>query len=363
MAADEWYRLAFHASPTNQCLFRVSDGLVVDVNEAFTRDSGYDASAVVGRTLAELGFRNLLAFVHDVYANGPVFERELTIQAKSGHLETVRLAGQLIAFDGEPHVLTSSQTITRIKLAEQELLHSLAREKQLSEMKSDFVSIVSHEFRTPLEVIMSSGDILERYFDRLSEDDRRTHLQAIHESVRRMDTLMSEVLLLSTVDAGKMQCTPVLHDLFALCRRIADEMLSATNRRNPIRFSGTPPCGEAMVDESLLRHMLTNLLSNAVKYSDAGIPVEFTAERDGASAVFRIVDTGCGIPVDDQERLFQAFHRAHNVRQVPGTGLGLVIAKRCVQLHGGTMQFESVEGEGTTFTVRLPLFAAGADVS
>jgi len=108
----------------------------------------------------------------------------------------------------------------------------------------------------------------------------------------------------------------------------------------------------------LLRHIFTNLLSNAVKYSSPGERVDFVVERDGDEAVCRIVDRGCGIPEADQKRLFQAFHRGSNVRQVPGTGLGLLIVQRCVDLHAGGIQFESTEGRGTTFTVRVPLFAA-----
>jgi signal transduction histidine kinase len=106
----------------------------------------------------------------------------------------------------------------------------------------------------------------------------------------------------------------------------------------------------------LLRHILTNLLSNAVKYSANGQPVHFTVERQGREAVFVIADRGIGIPEADAKQLYHAFHRGRNVGERPGTGLGLVIVKRCVELHRGTIQFESREGEGTTFTVRLPLF-------
>src|SRR5262249_58209477 len=110
-------------------------------------------------------------------------------------------------------------------------------------------------------------------------------------------------------------------------------------------------------DESLLRHIFTNLLSNAVKYSPPSERVDFLVKREGEDAVCRIFDRGCGIPDADQKRLFQAFHRGSNVRQIPGTGLGLLIVERCVRLHGGQIQVESVEGRGTTFTVQLPLFS------
>jgi PAS domain S-box-containing protein len=359
--SEERFRTAFHASPAIQCLMRASDGLLVDVNDAFTRISGYEAAEVLGRTAAELDFVAMAALLADVTANGAVSERELVVRTKTGRLETVLVSGEMIEIDHEPHLLIASLAISAIKAAERELLHALAREKELSDMKSDFVSIVSHEFRTPLEVIMSSGDILERYFDRLDAGQRRGHLQAIHESVRRMDGLMTEVLLLSTVEAGRMQCAPAPVDLPALCRRIIDEIRSATSERNPIQFDATAP-SRARADESLFRHILTNLLANAVKYSPAGAPVTLAIARDGGTAIVRVVDRGCGIPADDRDRLFHAFFRARNARHVPGTGLGLVIVKRCVELHGGAIGFESEEGRGTTFTVRLPLFDGATSV-
>jgi signal transduction histidine kinase len=111
-----------------------------------------------------------------------------------------------------------------------------------------------------------------------------------------------------------------------------------------------------------LRHIFTNLLSNAVKYSPPDQRVDFVVQREGDNAICRVTDRGCGIPEADQKRLFQAFHRGSNVRQIPGTGLGLLIVQRCVALHGGEIQFESIEGQGTTFAVRIPLFLVGADV-
>jgi PAS domain S-box-containing protein len=353
------FRTAFHASPAIQCLLRAADGMLVDVNQAFTRVSGYAAAEVLGRTAAELDFLAMTTFLADVTAHGAVTEREVVVRTKSGRLETVLVSGEMVDVEHEPHLLIASLAISDIKAAERELLNALAREKELNDMKSDFVSIVSHEFRTPLEIIMTSGDILERYFDRLDPPQREGHLQAIHESVRRMDGLMREVLLLSTVEAGRMQCVPAPLDLTALCRRIVDEILSATNHRNPVEFRGSAETADASAraDESLLRHVLTNLLSNAVKYSPAGSPVVLTLARDGEAAVFAVADRGCGIPAEDRERLFQAFYRARNVRHVPGTGLGLVIVKRCVELHGGDIAFDSEQDRGTTFVVRVPVFA------
>lgn len=240
--------------------------------------------------------------------------------------------------------------------AREEALRLLARERELNDLKSDFVALVSHEFRTPLEVIISSADNLRRYHDRLAPEQREQLLQTIAKSVRRMAGMMEEVLVLGRLETEHLTFRPAPFPLRAFCQRVCDEIESATGTGRPIRLEldGTPD--EAVGDESVVRHIFTNLLSNAIKYSPPDGPVEFTVRREDDRAVFRIADRGCGIPEADRKRLFQAFHRGSNVRQIPGTGLGLLIVRRCVELHGGTIAFESAEGRGTTFTVSLSLF-------
>jgi PAS domain S-box-containing protein len=261
------------------------------------------------------------------------------------------------------HYEGTLEEITERKRVESELLKALAKEKELGELKSNFVSMVSHEFRTPLEVIMSSGEILDRYLDRLKPEQRREHLQAIHKNVKRMAGLMEEVLVLTKVDAGKMEFKPMALDLETFCRRLVDEILSATSYQCPIEFQAENLPATAQGDESLLRHIFQNLLSNAVKYSPGGTPVRFSVKSQLGQALFRIEDQGLGIPAADQARLFQSFYRGKNVEHLSGTGLGLVIVKRCVQLHGGKIHFQSVEGKGTIFTVWLPLFGEVLDSS
>jgi signal transduction histidine kinase len=242
------------------------------------------------------------------------------------------------------------------KRAEAELARALNAEKELSRLKSRFVSIVSHEFRTPLGIIMSSADILRKYTDRLAPERRAEHLQEIHDATRHMAGMMEQALLLGRVESGGLAFTPAQLDLRSLCEKLADEQRSASHGRCPIVVRvadfGGPPRG----DEALLRHIFSNLLSNAVKYSPKGSTVNFTVERAAADAVFVVRDCGIGIPTAEGTRLFTAFHRCANVGEVPGTGLGLLIVKRCVELHGGSITFESQEGAGTVFTVRLPLF-------
>jgi signal transduction histidine kinase len=168
--------------------------------------------------------------------------------------------------------------------------------------------------------------------------------------------MMEQVLLLGRVESGGMAFKPTRLDLLDLCQRVADEQDSATNRRCPIVFTFDEFDPDAYADEGLLRRVLSNLLSNAVKYSPPGSPVDFAVQRRGIDAIFTVRDRGIGIPGSEAANLFTAFQRCTNVGEVPGTGLGLLIVKRCVDLHGGSISFESREGEGTIFVVRLPLF-------
>jgi signal transduction histidine kinase len=187
-------------------------------------------------------------------------------------------------------------------------------------------------------------------------DERHAQLQSIRSSTRRMAGMMEEILVLSRLDAGKLEFQPVLLDLRSFCHRVVDEVLSVTNRRCEIELALNSVPAEAWADEGLLGHIFTNLLSNAVKYSEPGASVRFAVEPDGSDAVCVVQDRGIGIPEEDQQHVFGAFHRGSNVTGRPGTGLGLMLVKRCAELHGGTVQLSSKVGEGTTVVVRLPLF-------
>jgi signal transduction histidine kinase len=248
--------------------------------------------------------------------------------------------------------------ITERKRAEEELLKALALEKELGRLKGNFVSTVSHEFRTPLGIIMSSAEILDRYFDRLTPAARRDQLSAIHQAVQRMAGLMENVLVLSRVEAGRLAFHPAPLRLAVLCARIAEEVRAAAPGTGPIELETDALPEEASGDENLLRHIFLNLLGNAVKYSPAGSPVKLRVRQEGENAVFEVCDCGIGIPAEDRDRLFTAFHRGGNVGHISGTGLGLSIVKRCVELHGGRIRFEDAVGGGTIFTVTLPLFVA-----
>jgi PAS domain S-box-containing protein len=342
-------------------------GHILDFNPAAERTFGYSRAEALGREMAELIIPPALRDRHRAGLKRAVktgmdtmMGRRIEISAlrRSGEEFTVELALARIQTEEGPIFTAHIQDISERKRAEAEMERALAHEKELSELKSRFVAMVSHEFRTPLGIIMSSAEILDAYLDRLPPEERRANLKDIFQSSKHMASMMEEVLLLGRVEAGKMTCRPVPMDLVSFCEKLVDEIGSATTNRCSIQLSAPRDLPEAQADESLLRHIFNNLLNNAVKYSPNGSAVQFTLEAHGPLAVFTVRDRGIGIPEADQRQLFQAFHRGRNVGETPGTGLGMVIVKHCVQLHQGKIAFQSREAQGTTFAVGLPLFGS-----
>lgn len=354
------FSAAFQASHALIGILRMSDGRYVLANDAHLNWLGYPQEEVLGRTCLELGMwenpaeRDLV--LKDMQAFGSIRQRECRWRNRREERFTILLSAESIQLNNTPHMLLMALDITQRKRAEEELLKTLEREKELSQLKSNFVSMVSHEFRTPLGIIQSSTELLRDFHHRMQSDERDEQLESIIRNTRRMAGMMEEVLVLSRLDAGKLIFQPSAVDLNLFFHRVVDEVLSATNRRCLIDLSLNAVPSEAQADERLLGHIFTNLLSNAVKYSEPGATVSFVVERDGQHAVCVVRDRGIGISESDQQQLFKAFHRGGNVGTRPGTGLGLLLVKRCADLHGGKLHVESRVGEGTTMTVRLPVF-------
>jgi PAS domain S-box-containing protein len=341
----------------------LSDRKFVLANDSLLNWLGAPREEVLGRSCVELGIwedpRQYHLVMQDMIGLGFVRQRECRWRNRRGESFTILLSAETIQLNDTPHMLTMAVDITQRKRAEEELVRNLEREKELSQLKSNFVSMVSHEFRTPLGIIQSSGELLRDFYERMQPAEREDQLQSIIRNTCRMAGMMEEVLVLSRLDAGKLIFQPAPLDLHEFCRRVVDEALSATNRRCFIELTldAVPP--QVQADEQVLGHIFTNLLSNAVKYSEPGATVRFAVERDGPNAVCIVQDHGIGISEEDQQQLFRAFHRGSNVGTRPGTGLGLLLVKRCADLHGGKVRVTSKAGQGTTVTVKLPVFENG----
>ncbi len=275
-----------------------------------------------------------------------------------------------LAVSEENEIVAIVRNITEQKQAENELRETLRKEKELSELKSRFISMASHEFRTPLTAILGSTELLKHYGHRWSEEKKLIHFDRISSYVQHMTQLLDDVLLVGKAEARKLEFKPSSMNVIQFCRSLVEELQLSAGREHTIIF--TPqgltaeyeneavsiPCTSANLDEKLLRHILTNLLSNAIKYSPVSTTIQFFLTCLNSHIEIQIQDQGIGIPDEDKPRLFEAFHRATNVGRFPGTGLGLAIVKNAVDLHGGLITVNSQVEVGTTFTVRLPLTAS-----
>lgn len=362
--SEEKYRALFEG--TVQPVLLHDESGILEANPSWFKLLGYSRlEDVIGKHPAELsaplqaGGQSAEALsrqhIAEALANGSARFEWLMLRRDGSELP-IEVFLTPIYLSGRRVLQAVCNDITQRKRTEAELLRTLAREKELGQLRSNFISMVSHEFRTPLGIIQSSAEILEDYLEQLDPAERREHLQSIRKNTHRMAGLMEETLLIGLFEAGKMEYNPSLINLRTFLRKLVKEVLSATGRRCPIELALDGIPRDAKADERLLRHIFTNLLVNAAKYSDAGRQVWFEVRRDGANAVCVIRDQGIGIPLADREWLFNAFHRGRNVGDRPGTGLGLVIVKRCIDLHGGKIKVETAVGEGTVMTVRLPVF-------
>ncbi|WP_421656974.1 HAMP domain-containing sensor histidine kinase [Leptothermofonsia sp. ETS-13] len=252
-------------------------------------------------------------------------------------------------------IRTREQLIREGKQTENEIRRALEEEKELSELKSRFVSIASHEFRTPLTAIRTATEILEQYGDVASEEKKREYFRRIRTAIQNINQLMEDILTIGKAEAGKLEFNPVCLNLEEFCREILDEVKLGMGTNHTIAFTCKGNCQHACLDAKLLRSILTNLLSNAIKYSPRGSVVRFTLLCLEESIYFEVQDQGIGIPPEDQPKLFELFHRAGNADTFRGTGLGLAIVKQCVELHQGQITLTSQENVGTTFRVEFPL--------
>ncbi|GAB1537811.1 hypothetical protein NUACC21_04650 [Scytonema sp. NUACC21] len=339
------------------------EGIVLEINKTALDVCGSQQEACVGKPFWELPRWNCCE----------TSDWLKTAIAKASHGEFVRNEQQIrgldntelwIDFSLKPLkdntgkvvlLIVEGRDISDRKRAEAEIKNAWEKERELNDMKSKFVSMVSHEFRNPMTVIRTAVEILETYNQELNEQQKAKYFGQIQTALRQMLQLLDEVLLLGRSDAGKLEYEPAPLDLENFCNELVQTFQQSAGVQHRIDFSIQGEQSLSVMDEHLLRHILNNLLSNAIKYSPTGGIVQLNLTYQNDTATFQIKDSGIGIPLKDQQRLFETFHRATNVGRIQGTGLGLSIVKKCVDLHQGQIQIESEVGVGTTFTVTLPL--------
>ncbi len=231
--------------------------------------------------------------------------------------------------------------------------HHLAQAKELSDLKLRFFSMVSHEFRTPLSIILGSAQLFAENTQQWTSKQLK-NLQRIQSSAKLMTKLLTDILTIERAEAGKLECQPELMDLEAFCLNLVEDIQLGSETQHQIKFFSRGQCTHANLDEKLLYSILSNLLWNAIKYSHKGKNIHFILIFSLEAVIFQIKDEGIGISLENQQSLFEPFNRGTNVGDIVGTGLGLTVVKKCLDVHGGEISLESEVGIGTTFTVKIP---------
>lgn len=238
----------------------------------------------------------------------------------------------------------------------EEVYRALEKEQELNKLRSQFISMVFHEFRNPLSAIIMSAQTIQIHDSRLSEARKNMCLEQIQNSAQQMLRLIEDLLVIGRTEPGNVQANPVPINLAYFCQQLLEELQIFDEKGHDINFTCLG-IQDLFVDfdQQWLRYILSNLLSNAIKYSPQGSTVRLILSIETEQAIFQVIDLGIGIHPEDQENLFEPFYRGKNVNSIAGSGLGLAIVKNYVELLKGKISFTSEIGLGTTFTVILPL--------
>lgn len=337
------------------------EGRVMSWNEGAGHIKGYSEKEVLGQSIA-------IFYPEEEIENGePAFN--LQKAAAEGRFESIgrrkRKDGTLFWADvvftamrdaqGElTGYIKITKDISEQHRVQDEMRLALDRERLLNEMKSRFVTLASHEFKTPLSVILSSVSLIEKYNTPETEDKRQRHIQRVRSNVDNLKHLLNDFLSLEKLEEGVVRNNPEQADLVQLVEEGIQDMIETCDGRRQMIFGATGTPRPVSVDPHLLRNILNNLLSNATKYSPPDAPVNITLEFDVQQVRLKIADEGIGIPVEEQQHLFERFFRARNTTGISGTGLGLSIVKRYLDLMGGSIAVDSSADHGTTFSVTFP---------
>jgi PAS domain S-box-containing protein len=353
-------------------------GIIKHVNDNFCKISKYSKEELLGQDhrIINSGFHSK-EFIRNLWvtiANGKIWRGELRNKAKDAtHYWVDTTIVPFLNEQGKPYqYLAIRSDITQRKLAEEQLLkanedlenkvrertleltHALEKEKELNEMKSRFVSMASHEFRTPLSAILSSTSLIEHYLSPEQEEKRKKHVERIKSSVKNLTSILDDFLSLEKLEQGKVESHNSEFNLKEFIEDAIEEMEGMSKKKQQeINFDYDGP-EEVYQDKKILRNVLLNLLSNAIKYSPEGKSVYVSAQIINEQVTFKVKDEGIGIPLEAQKNLFDKFFRARNAVNIQGTGLGLNIVKRYVELLDGTISFDSKENAGSCFTVQIP---------
>lgn len=365
--SDRRFQAIFNQS-LDLMLLLTPDGMVSQINQTAENCTGLSPEAVSGCYLWEIPIWNqspetktILQEAVKKGAEGDLYSCKIALFMVEKLVKTVDFSiASAIDESGKTAMLIAKAKLSgEDRLVTTENLQTI--EKELYELKSKILTTVSHEFRTPISTILLSSGLLESYGHKWLEERKKSHFQRIQGAIERMTKLLDEVLVISKVEAGKIELKPESLELENFCRSLMEEWKNDFGSDRLIRFSYNGNCSTVEMDAELIEQILSHLLSNAIKFSPVDRPIDFElncvaplAERNNGLAIFKIRDRGIGIPTAEQKGLFQTFFRASNVGTISGRGLGLAIVQALVDLHGGQITVESTVDVGTIITVGLP---------
>ena len=282
-----------------------------------------------------------VGFIHDQTQQKEIEER---LKDYTLHLE------ELV----EVRTQSLNETILALESAKEQISNSLESEKELNQLKSMFISMASHEFRTPLSTIQLSASLIDKYAETAGREEISKHVNKIKGSVTGLTAILNNFLQIEKLESGKVEANFSNFNLKELAIEISEEMQSLVKFNQKIQYKNLNENTIAKLDKNLIKNCIINLLTNAIKYSGEGSLIEFTSEITDKNCIISVKDNGIGIPLDDQKHLFGAFFRAHNTGNILGTGLGLNIVARHVELMHGEVTFKSNTDSGSLFTLTFP---------
>jgi len=347
------------ASPAKICLID-RRGKCLYASPAVAKNVGLAQLEIIGKTWRGLNFTSEImkkfeAQLKQVLTTGIIVTDELNFPVVEGtkyYEYTIAKMGDSSGFPDA--VIVTFQNITKHRQAEAKINESLAQQKEMQQMKARLISLVSHEIRSPLANISASVELLAKYGYKWDEEKKNQQFQVIQSAVKQINLIFGDFLVVCKAEAGKLEANPSLLDLKNFCLQLTEQMQCGLGKQHRINYLSQGSHTTASLDQKLLSYILVNLFANAIKYSPSGSTIEFLLICESEAAIFRIKDSGIGIPVKDQAHLFSWFQRGSNVGNIEGIGLGLSIVKQCVDLHQGKIVVESQEEVGTTVTVTLP---------
>lgn len=321
-------------------------------NSLFRAVTGYSKAGILRNTdlLPQVRFLQKQANWQDGDKQA-IVDREISLVSKQGDRCWLNCSIQTTEYDGQPATLITGVNVTSYKQVQKQVREVRQREEQ-ARSNREFASMVSHELRTPLNVVSFSSNLLQQYGDRWDANKKQEYLNRIQRGIKTIALLIDEVSIISKAETQAIKFEPQTTHLHQFCQTLLED-LKLVNSSKQVNFL---PKGNlsASVDKNILQLILTNLIENAVKYSPQGQAVDFIVTSSCDRITFKIKDSGIGIAKGDLEKLFEPFYRGNNVGQLPGTGMGLAVVKKLVDLHHGQISVNSQVGVGTEFIVSLP---------